>query len=713
MHLLHVMRQSTWRWVVLASAALVILLGLAGGWIVASSQSLPTVSSVPPLASLPNATLWNQNASSLLFGTNDTYEWSTNNLENQAAIQDMLHSAGFTLVRTFIPDKAADSTIESRVDTIEHIGASCLAVLTNINDTSFNKHVVAYLGSRCRMYEFGNEPDYHNVSPASYLSAWNSTIPLLRRINPKAQFIGPVTSTDTGEGNFLQQFLEGVNASGILPDAISFHYYPCYHDSESSCLAKASSYGLVALGVRRLVKKILGRELPVGITEWNYEPGNPPPAYGNNASFITKFTTAAIKSMISSGVAFACQFDAASYSGYGLLDMFNVENDQAKPQFYTLASLIKAYRPTGATGAPAPAVPAGTAISSTAVLLSQNSRTVCSPNDIGPGEPQALTDGKFGNWGFWELADNTLPGWCALPIPTKASKLALTWYSDYSFDYVDDTGLAPMNYNISVSANSTNGSDGSWHTVVSVRNNQARAREVEFGFAGMSWVKMTMLAAEPHASQPYIRIDELEVFDAGKLGTDSFFFSGDSITGIAYLRDTGTVPSFANDLAACDTARYPLMIDGGFGGWNSSGAAQDITQWLNLSPNMHYWLLGWGSNDALDGTTPEIFRANLGVVVQAILAHGDIPVIAQIPYSTYQNRPGLASEIQQLNQAIDEITSESHLIAGPDFYTLFKDHPEYIGPDGLHPSSAGAVAMNALWFAVLKPHLGLSSQNCS
>jgi lysophospholipase L1-like esterase len=665
----------------------------------------------PNFSGLPGVTTWDHGVSSFLFGTNDTYEWSARNLENQPMIQSTLHQAGFTLVRTFIPDKADDATIEARINTVEHIGASCLAVLTNITDTQFNEHVVSYLGNRCRLYEFGNESDYAGISVTDYLAAWNLTIPLLRHINPSARFIGPVTYNDQGVGNFLQQFLTGVKASGILPDAVSFHFYPCYKDSESSCLAKAVSFKAAALGVRSLVKQILGKELPVGISEWNYDPGNPPPSYGNTANFMTEFTTIAIQSMIAGGVAFACQFDAASYGGYGLLDMFNVDTGQAKPQFYALASLIEKYQPLAAASTPASTSSKPEASTS---LLSQGGGavTICSSNDSGPDEPAALTDGQFGDWGFWQLATSALPGWCAIQLPTKADSIVMAWYSDYSFDYTGNTSLAPQNYDISVSANSTNGSDGIWQTVVSVRGNHARAREHQFGFAGMSWIKMTIQAGQPKPTQPYVRIDELEIFDAQKLSNNTFFFSGDSITAIAYNRFAGNLPSYADDMRSCAPHNYPLTIDGGFGGQDSSGAVAGITSWLAMLPQIHYWLLGWGSNDALNQVSPDIFRANLQTVVTAILTQGNIPVLAHIPYATYHNLPWLDAEIQQLNQVIDEVTKANHLIPGPDFYTLFKTHLQYLGPDGLHPSGAGAVAMNALWLKTLSSRLGLSGAAC-
>ncbi|HLY30984.1 MAG TPA: GDSL-type esterase/lipase family protein, partial [Ktedonobacterales bacterium] len=593
------------------------------------------------------------------------------------------------------------ATIQQRITTVEHVGAQCLAVLPNIDDISFNQHVVAYLGAHCLLYEFGNEPDFANIPVAHYLAQWNATIPLLKRINPSAKFIGPATSTSQADGDYMRQFLQGVKASHVLPDAISFHDYPCFNDSESSCLSKAGDFLARALAVRSLVKSVLGRELPVGITEWNYDPGNPPPGYGDSSSFITRFTTKAIEAMIAGGVVFACQFDAASYSGYGRLDLFNVKTGKARPQYYAMASLIQKYRPhTGAGGA-----------SASSALLSRNATVVCSSNDSGPGEPGALHDGKFGDWGFWQLADNVVPGWCAFHLTTHASSIILAWDSDYSFDYMSQTGLAPENYDIAVSANSTNGSDGSWRTVVSVRGNQARAREHLLNFTGMSWVKMIVRSGQLEASQPYIRIDEIEIYNAQQLGDDSFFFSGDSITGVAFDRYAEHSPSFADDMRSCAPTRYPLTIDGGFGGQSSLAAAQNINTWLAMNPDVHYWLLGWGTNDALENVSPAAFQANLQTAVTAILRHGDTPVIARIPYSAY-TAPGLQAEIQRLNQVIDQVTTANGLIAGPDFYALFSAHPNYLGPDKIHPSDAGAVAMNALWFQTLHTRLGLTGAHC-
>ncbi len=298
-----------------------------------------------PQAMLPGEQLWRDGVSSYLFGTNDTYEYSPRNIQTEPAIQGDLRAAGFTLMRSFFPDGASDAVIEQYMHTIERSGARCLGVITNIFNTAYDEHLVRYLGGRCVMYEFGNEADYNHIPINSYLRQWNTLVPILRGINPAAKFIGPVTYNSLGLNNYMRGFLEGVKMSGVLPDAISFHWYPCFWDRPATCLAKASSYGPAAKEVQDMVHSILGRDLPVGISEWNFDADLPPPSYGDNAAFITTFTVEALRSMAQAGVAFACQFDAASYSGYGHLDMFEVATARPKPQFYAIRALIQEYRP--------------------------------------------------------------------------------------------------------------------------------------------------------------------------------------------------------------------------------------------------------------------------------------------------------------------------------------------------------------------------------
>ena len=308
---------------------------------------------------LPGQQIWKQGVSSFLFGTNDTQEWASDNVETDPAIQQALKDAHFTLMRTFFFAKSladghatTDAEIEQRIQTVEKTGMTCLGVLVHIMDTAFVEHVVRYLGSRCNLYEFGNEPDYNGITLEDYIKQWNTVVPLLRQINPHAKFIGPVTSDScdddvslTDSSCFLIGFLQGVKTSGVLPDAISFHMYPCYQDeAEAACLSSVSTFGQEARKVKSWVQSILGKNLPVGISEWNYDSGDSPTDYGD--AFIRQFTSDAFQSMIQAKVDFAAQFDALSYAAYGGLDMFELnQHGQPKAQYYAIKQIISEYRP--------------------------------------------------------------------------------------------------------------------------------------------------------------------------------------------------------------------------------------------------------------------------------------------------------------------------------------------------------------------------------
>lgn len=661
---------------------------------------------------LPGLQIWKQGVSSFLFGANDTQEWSQNNVETSPTIQGALKDAHFSLMRTFFFDKSladghptTDVEIEQRLKTVENSGMTCLGVLHNIFNVEFDKHVVTYAGSRCQLYEFGNEPDYNGISIETYLKQWNNTVPLLRKINPKAKFIGPVTYNDQGNKGFMRAFLVGVKASGILPDAVSFHWYPCYQDTQESCLSKAGSYGQVAEGVEASVREILGKDLPVGITEWNYDPGNPPPAYGDDPNFITRFSTDALHSMALAGVAFACQFDVASYGGYGRLDMFNVETNLPKPQYYAMKKLIQLYRPSDT---PIQAVntsvsslsPTASSLIDTGPLISRGKQVYCFGNDAGAGGIGAIVNGHYGDWSFWRPSFSALPSWCAIHVGVGPTRLLLTWESDFIFDYISGKGLGPQNYSIAVSADSTNGADGIWRTIVTVSGNHTRVREHLLPFAGQSWVKMTVTKGQTQASQPYVFIDQIDLYNVSTSLNDTFFFSGDSVTAIAFSRFDANQPSFAELVHASIPQHFPAMLDGGLGGWNSDDAVQNINLWLTLNPDIHYWLLDWGMEDAFEQVSTDHFRTNLQFLVDKIKQAGHVPVLAHIPYTTMKK---FDQEIQSLNVIIDQVTEENGLFSGPDFYQLFLTHlTTYLLSNGIDPTSEGAKAMNLAWFIVFR-----------
>jgi hypothetical protein len=58
---------------------------------------------------------------------------------------------------------------------------------------------------------------------------------------------------------------------------------------------------------------------------------------------------------------------------------------------------------------------------------------------------------------------------------------------------------------------------------------------------------------------------------------------------------------------------------------------------------------------------------------------------------------------QAFLNAIDDLTSQNNLIAGPDLFTYFVAHPTELNSDGIHPNATGAASIQRLWAQKMMP----------
>ena len=77
---------------------------------------------------------------------------------------------------------------------------------------------------------------------------------------------------------------------------------------------------------------------------------------------------------------------------------------------------------------------------------------------------------------------------------------------------------------------------------------------------------------------------------------------GDSITAFAYDRAVRHQPSFAAAINTATAKAYmPAMINGGIGGEKSTDGLARLADTLALNPDYHFFVLGYGTNDAAGG----------------------------------------------------------------------------------------------------------------
>ncbi|GCE17686.1 hypothetical protein [Dictyobacter kobayashii] len=282
---------------------------------------------------LPGIQNWS-GVSSFLFGANDaSWAWSKQNMGNNSSVRATVRATGITIIRT--PLTKADAL--QRVTAIEQAGAVCLGVLHPEDAIQ----VVHMLGNRCNLYEWQNEPDNGGPNVNDYTHSWNQTVPTLRLINTRAAFIGPAVSFANLE--YIQSFLQQTKAAGNLPDAVSYHLYPCTDQSIATCPQHFGDYDIATQKVKTVVTQTLGHSLPLAVTEWNYswKPGQTP----RDNDFMRQFTTASLQSFVREGIAISNQFDLASDAGSGSLDMIDPMTGISYPQNKAFRDFVARYTP--------------------------------------------------------------------------------------------------------------------------------------------------------------------------------------------------------------------------------------------------------------------------------------------------------------------------------------------------------------------------------
>lgn len=320
-----------------------------------------------------------------------------------------------------------------------------------------------------------------------------------------------------------------------------------------------------------------------------------------------------------------------------------------------------------------------------------------------------------------------------------AVDLAQELSGDYYFSYFvngswyprADTGTFPesnpRDYELQISADSTDGIDGTWQTVATItgNNRSQRTHKLTVPSGGFHWFRMRVTdgnADETGETGRDFGLREIRLFAPkdGSTGTlDSFVIYGDSLTA-SNFETIGTLGLAAKVREIRGVEQAMMLTTFGLAGQNSSGFVNqtDITYDIydalaldNMQQNARFWGIGIGTNDALDqpetiglsGFNITEYSGRLDAVVADLVAMGRVPIVARIP-DTDESRGGygtLATK-RKLLADIDTIAAKYRLIPGPDLYTEFRLNIEtegssYLGGDGTHHSDAGMLKMIDMW----------------
>ena len=313
------------------------------------------------------------------------------------------------------------------------------------------------------------------------------------------------------------------------------------------------------------------------------------------------------------------------------------------------------------------------------------SSTVSIPDAADPEvrNPAWLLDNKGRVW-VRTLSLNT---YVVFRLSKPCQHLLFQWMSSANYNYNETQYGAPDSYQVQISSNSTDGSNGNWETAVNIQNNAWAARAHEITGANIQWVRFRVTAGGTN-------VDEIDIHDLSqskpKDAVDTWAFIGDSNTADTYWRDPQGAPPFNEQVHSIKSSRFPSMINFGIGGNNSTMLLDRLQQTIDNNRGIHFWAVCIGSND---GNAVQ-YEQNMRRIINMLLENGKQPIIARIPYRTDAN---LNAIVQSLNVIVDRLTAEYKLPAGPDLYRYFEQNPTHLR-DGLHPTyTDGVRAIQRLW----------------
>lgn len=285
----------------------------------------------------------------------------------------------------------------------------------------------------------------------------------------------------------------------------------------------------------------------------------------------------------------------------------------------------------------------------------------------------------------------------AVPEENREKVIAVWYNATGAYDYTvgqyggSSNGM-PTDYTIEV--NAAEGGDypeDGWVVCETVEGNTLHSRQHVVDMKDYNWIRIMVTGVDGKTSGS-LNIN-MDVHDVSDGITDSWIFFGDSITAGGMMNCYGT--GYAELVNQIDSTYFPIQENGGIGGIFSTDGKNNIDRWLETFPGK-YVSIAYGTNDSWGNQTgADKYYENTVYMVEAVLAAGMIPVVPKIPYAT---ETGVNTYLDEYNAMIDKLYEEyPQVVKGPDFDAMFRENPELLSGDGVHPSSEGYAAMRELW----------------
>lgn len=316
-------------------------------------------------------------------------------------------------------------------------------------------------------------------------------------------------------------------------------------------------------------------------------------------------------------------------------------------------------------------------------------------------ESSPYTAGAANDSAYYSFWFGTAPDYLAYDLSavpeSQRQKVIAVWYNttgQYDYTVVNGGSCSNMPTDYTIEVNAAEGGEypeDGWVVVDTVEGNTLHSRQHTVDMSGYNWIRIMITGTDGRSGGTAgINFDIHNVSDGV---SDSWIFYGDSITAGGMMNCYGT--GFAELVNQIDSRYFPVQENGGIGGIFSTDGAANIDRWLKVFPGK-YVSVAYGTNDAWGNQTgAEKYYENTAYMVEKILEAGKIPIVPKIPYATEE---GVNLYLTDYNEMIDKIYENyPQVVKGPDFEELFRNSPDLLSQDGVHPTSEGYAAMRELW----------------
>ena len=205
------------------------------------------------------------------------------------------------------PDRGDRSVYLAAAQEIKTLGEVPLAILPFGNsgaDQQLVQDMNSVFGTSLVYYEYGNEQDLAGVDANTYTTSWNTIVPSLKALAQNANFIGPVNFQANPQ--YIATFVQDASPK---PDEVSWHEYTCPTSaSNDTCINNISHWTQHITDTRSAIRAAIGSDIPVMITEYNWNPNAENDPRRNDDAFLSTWTTRAFQTLVQNQVFAANQY---------------------------------------------------------------------------------------------------------------------------------------------------------------------------------------------------------------------------------------------------------------------------------------------------------------------------------------------------------------------------------------------------------------------